>query len=232
MSFFAFTLILLAVLVVVSIAASVIRSRTFKLYASVEADGVTARKLSRAMLRLAGEAHTLVSRGDFFPYTFYSPLNNRVYIDEDLIEDNSIRSLSLAAFETAHFLKQKSGSRLMLPREILMRVTYILRLICWPALIIGTLFKTDWLVCTASYMFILPVFLSLVLLPTELDCAKRAQRVITRKKLLNDGCCRALEQLGLAHALNLTASMIDIIAAIARMLVRMCADAGKQEEDE
>ena len=200
--------------IVLSAAAFAVRHSTFRRYDVRSYKAPAGRDLAREMLRAGGLGRVPISGEGTSPRTLYSALAGKLYLDSEKADGEDAVYASQCAFEAAHALARKSGSRMIAPREIAVRAVNAMRFALWPLLLFGSVFASVPLLYAGSLCAVAAIVLQLAFLRTELNCARRARNVLRRRKLADERFVSAALPLCTAHALFMAAAPFETLSSI------------------
>ena len=202
--------------IVLSAAAFAVRHSTFRRYDVRSYKAPSGRTLAREMLKAGGLGRVPLSGEGSSPRTLYSAIAGKLYLDGDKADDEDPVYASQCAFEAAHALARKSGSHMILPRELAVKAVNALRFALWPLLLIGSIFGSVLLLYAGSFCAVAAIVCQLVFLRTELNCARRARNVLRRRKLADERFISAAGPLCTAHALFMASAPFETLSSILR----------------
>jgi len=215
------TWILIIAALIISIAAQVKVSGTYKKYAKIKsAKGVTGAQFAREML-----SKNNVNGVDIVPIKgeltdHFDPRNNTVSLSNDIYSESSIASVAIAAHECGHVLQKFTDYKPMKIRAAIVPVTNVCSQASFFLILIGIFFaQFSLLVTVGAWVYFAVVIFQVVTLPVEFNASSRALKNIEATGVLTYEEQAGAKQVLSAAAMTYVAAMLASFLSFLRLLL-------------
>ena len=220
--YFAPTIWLVLIGVVISLIAQSMVQGTFHKYESVRSrTGMTGAEAARRLLQSQGIYDVDIRPVGGRLTDHYDPRTKTVNLSEAVYHSTSVSAIGVAAHECGHAMQDNEGYVPLRLRASLVPVVNFGSQLSWPLILIGFLIggAGSTIVNIGIWMFTLVVLFQLVTLPVEFNASRRAVQLLDRQGILyGEEVGQTRKVLG-AAALTYVAAAATSILQLLRLII-------------
>ncbi|MEG0392261.1 MAG: zinc metallopeptidase, partial [Anaerovoracaceae bacterium] len=221
------TFMLLIPAIILSIYAQSKVNSTYRRFAGMRnRKGITGAEAARRILDANGLTGIPieVSRGRLSDH--YDPKNRVMRLSQDVFNQNSIASVSIAAHESGHAIQHLKNYTPLVVRNVIAVPVNVISMASWPLMILGIVIIQmgyraggNLIFDIGILAFVAVVLFHLITLPVELNASKRAMEELKKENIIfNEEAIGARKVLS-AAALTYVAALAVAVAQLVRLLV-------------
>ncbi len=199
----------------------------YKRYAGVRnRNGITGAQAARKILDSNGleQVPIEIIQGKLTDH--YDPRKKIMSLSQNVYNDASIASVSIAAHEAGHALQDEKGYAALKIRNSIAPVASIASNLSWPLLIIGIVITSAGYYTQGNLMFNIGIFLFVgvvifhaVTLPVEFNASKLAVEELLRLEIIHEEERTSSKKVLSAAAMTYVAALAVAVANLLRILV-------------
>ena len=220
--FFDPTIVLVAIGVLLSLAASARVNSTYARFSRVRSmTGMTGAQAARELLRSQGIYDVEIRRVAGNLTDHYDPRTKTVNLSESVYDSASVAAIGVAAHECGHAMQDSESYAPLKIRGAIVPVVNISAQLSWPIIILGVFlggFGSS-MVSLGILMFSLSVLFQLVTLPVEFNASSRAVRLLDSRGILRGEEVGYTRQVLGAAALTYVAAAAGSILQLLRLVI-------------
>ncbi len=220
--FFDPTIVLVAIGVLLSLAASARVNSTYARFSRVRSmTGMTGAQAARELLRSQGIYDVEIRRVAGNLTDHYDPRTKTVNLSESVYDSASVAAIGVAAHECGHAMQDSESYAPLKIRGAIVPVVNISAQLSWPIIILGVFlggFGSS-MVSLGILMFSLSVLFQLVTLPVEFNASSRAVRLLDSMGILRGEEVGYTRQVLGAAALTYVAAAAGSILQLLRLVI-------------
>ena len=220
--FFDPTIVLVAIGVLLSLAASARVNSTYARFSRVRSmTGMTGAQAARELLRSQGIYDVEIRRVSGNLTDHYDPRTKTGNLSESVYDSASVAAIGVAAHECGHAMQDSESYAPLKIRGAIVPVVNISAQLSWPIIILGVFlggFGSS-MVSLGILMFSLSVLFQLVTLPVEFNASSRAVRLLDSMGILRGEEVGYTRQVLGAAALTYVAAAAGSILQLLRLVI-------------
>lgn len=210
-----YTVLLLIIGMVLSLAASARLKGTFAKYSRIPGmSGLNGAQTAQRILHAAGitDVRVVPVRGQLTDH--YDPRAKEVRLSEASYHRTSLAAVGVAAHECGHAIQHASGYSPLTIRSAIVPVANFGSSLAWPIFLAGLLLSAKPLLTAGIVLFSAAVVFQLVTLPVEYNASSRALKMLGSTGILGED-----EVIGAKHVLS--AAALTYVAALAASVLQL-----------
>lgn len=149
----------------------------------------------------------------------YDPKNKIIRLSNEVYNDSSIASVSVASHECGHAIQDKEGYKFLRIRASLVPFVNFSSYAGYIAIILGCLFGYFNLIWIGIIFELVILLFQIVTLPVEINASKRALKELDNTHILNSNELRQGKKVLVSAALTYIASVATTIIQILRLIL-------------
>ena len=214
---YAFSMVLLVVALIITLAAQIKVKSTFSKYSDLPA-ALTGAQAAQRLLESQGVTNVKIESVKGSLTDHFDPRTNVIRLSEDVYGRNTVAAVGVACHEAGHALQYATGYSPIRFRNAIVPVTRIGSMLAMPLILLGFIFSPLFAAIGVAF-YALSTLFQLVTLPVELNASRRAIKVIRDYNILYDddqvgGAKKVLSAAAMTYLGALLASLAQLLRLI------------------
>lgn len=213
-------LILLLVIIVLPLIAQGAIRLSYNKYAKIKSNGkLTGKEVARKILDRNGLNNVTINKIGGTLTDHYSPKDKNINLSEDIYNNNSISSISVAAHECGHAIQDKERYSFFNVRSALVPLVNISSKISSLFIILGFILEFSGLITIGIILLCCGLLFQLVTLPVEFDASRRAKKQLQELGLIDSKELSGVRKVLTAAAMTYVAGFLAEALQVLRLVL-------------
>ena len=217
--FFDPTIVLVAIGVLLSLAASARVNSTYARFSRVRSmTGMTGAQAARELLRSQGIYDVEIRRVAGNLTDHYDPRTKTVNLSESVYDSASVAAIGVAAHECGHAIQHNVGYAPLKLRSAFVPVANLGSTLAMPLIILGLIIGLTPFIQVGIWLFVLAIAFQVITLPVEFNASSRAIRLLESQGILAgqevDGTKKVLGAAALTYVAAVASSLLQLLRLV------------------